>query len=267
MASKSPSGLGRSSTDKLHELRYDMTTVHEKESIHKFRVTYKKLRALCRMMDVLQNGKGINVSKGWKKIYKAAGAVRDNQLMQEMAADQFSSKALMELLEGQLVLHTKNLSAVLDDVDPGKMHFNKWKHPADNDYNHYFREMISVWMVQVLEPMYDDNLHTLRKILKDIMYNKAWLDEMGVESAGLVAMLPVDEIDRVQKLLGDNQDRVVQNDFIRKMAVLPMLSRDVQMLEDWIQKSYNESKANRHEIEKTITTLTEQFSSTITKQP
>ncbi|KIC95281.1 CHAD domain-containing protein [Flavihumibacter solisilvae] len=260
MAAKSPSGLGQTCTDKLHELRKEMIHEQEKEAIHKFRVTYKKMRALFRMMDVLEKGQGIKIKKGWKKIYRAAGAVRDNQLMQEMAAQQFGRKSLAEFLEGQEILHSKNLAAVLDDVDPGKMDFQQWKHPAEKDYDFYFHEMISVWMLQVLEPLYDDNLHALRKILKDIMYNKAWLDEMEVEPSALLTLLPADEIDRVQKLLGDNQDRVVQTNFIRKIAVLPILSRDSQMLEDWIQQSFNKSKADRHEIEKNIRALTAQFS-------
>ena len=107
-----------------------MICEQEKETIHKYRVTYKKLRALCRMMDVLEDGNGIKVKKGWKKIYQAAGEVRDNQLMQEMAATIFRSDALKVLLEGQLVLHAKNLAATLDDVNPGKMDFQKWKDPA-----------------------------------------------------------------------------------------------------------------------------------------
>lgn len=155
------------------------------EDIHRYRVIYKELRALLRMIGSLNiyADKPI-VSKHLKSTYKICGAIRDLQLEQQRLKQ--SSKQELKILKSYLhLLKTKliQLKAALAESVVTK---NK---PATNNSaaeilsdKHFVRQCLHYEQQQwasvctIIQSGYftDDKLHRIRKILKDFFYNLDW---------------------------------------------------------------------------------------------
>jgi CHAD domain-containing protein len=152
------------------------------ETIHEFRVEYKKLRAFLRMISQEEEtGEEIKIAKKLKKGYAAAGSIRDLQLQQQQILEvtrQTKKKphAYLVLLKKEIEKQKPELSEIIlqDPVAeskkktaaaiPGKFTIKGFRNFAR-------RKWATINAIISSCHFSDDNLHTIRKSLKDVFYN------------------------------------------------------------------------------------------------
>lgn len=155
---------------------------HDAGHIHGFRVAYKRLRAFLRMLSWQKGMQGeIKLAKGLKKIYHILGKMRDLQLQQERVAeivdkDTASSPGFDQLLSKEFRQLHKKLSKLLAG-NPLKRshqqtslllptHLNR---TCSNNFMQY--EWAAIHQVICAGHFEDNALHSIRKSLKDVLYN------------------------------------------------------------------------------------------------
>ncbi|MBC7509034.1 MAG: CHAD domain-containing protein [Ferruginibacter sp.] len=152
------------------------------EAIHQFRIAYKKLRAFLRMISQDHETTGeIKVSKKLKRSYNLSGFVRDLQLQQlkiREATKQELKKpqAYINLLKKEIEKLTPELSEIFlekpvtaskkktDASIPNELHLNSFR-------NFVQKKWAAIYAIIVSRHFSDDNIHAIRKSLKDLFYN------------------------------------------------------------------------------------------------
>jgi CHAD domain-containing protein len=152
------------------------------EEIHQFRVEYKKLRAFFRMLSLKIAGDGeIKIARALKKCYNIAGSIRDCQLQQLRIIDatkeepkkpvpflNFLQKKIDSLKPELLKLFLTN------PVDASKKKTDPMLPEKFMLYS--FRKFVQQkWVVvfAIIKSGHfsDENIHYIRKTLKDVAYN------------------------------------------------------------------------------------------------
>ena len=152
------------------------------EAIHQFRVGYKKLRAFLRMISQLHEMAGeIKISKKLKKGYNISGSIRDLQLQQQRILEVTKQElkkpqAYISLLQKEIKKLKLELSEIFlekpvtsskkktDASIPDKFKLKGFS-------NFVKKKWEAIYAIIVSRHFSDDNIHAIRKILKDLFYN------------------------------------------------------------------------------------------------
>ena len=190
------------------------------DTIHGFRVAYKKLRAFLRMLAKQQGKSGeLKISKELKKVYQLSGAIRDLQLQQQriIAATKYRIKkpdkylvlldrqidnlkpALKKMLVKNFVLSCKRKAMI---ALPDEFPLNRFREFINQKW-----EAINTILVTGL--FSDDNIHSVRKALKDFFYNLQIYEGPVHEVLAISVWKGMDAkyIDELLNELGDFQDK------------------------------------------------------------
>ncbi|GAB2824354.1 CHAD domain-containing protein [Ferruginibacter profundus] len=152
------------------------------ESIHLFRVEYKKLRAFLRLLAIQKKGSGkIKVSKKLKEIYHITGSIRDLQLQQQRITA-FTEKIVKKPLHCIAILQKK-----IDELQKTLLQFSIKKIIARSKKkiglfipDRLSKSEFLIFFATQQETatrfvsgknLTANNLHTIRKYLKDLLYN------------------------------------------------------------------------------------------------
>ena len=266
MKRRNPSATAAAAAiNELDELRISILLEPTEEFIHAFRVGFKKLRALYRMEGMVQHQQQFKMHRNLKILYGAAGAVRDTQLLLAFIKPELTNTKLPFLLEARLQTHHEALliklqetGAVRSDDSAIASKLTDWKYSSHSKYERYFSDLLREYIHLSEHTLYDDALHELRKLLKDILYNHQWLLKTK-RAVGKITALPIKEIDELQKLLGDYQDMVVRASVIRQLALMPDLSDDASVLEAWLTEAFRKQQKMRMDLELPIRSLQHLF--------
>ena len=152
------------------------------EAIHQFRVEYKKLRAFLRMISQQHETAGkIKISKKLKKGYNISGSIRDLQLQQQRILEATKQelkkpKAYISLLQREIKKLQPELSEIFlekpvtaskkktDACIPNKFKLNGFS-------NFIQKKWEAIYAIIASRHFSDDNIHAIRKSLKDLFYN------------------------------------------------------------------------------------------------
>ena len=152
------------------------------EAIHEFRVEYKKLRAILRMIARENETAGeLKISKKLKKAYTISGSMRDLQLQQQRileATKQEPKKpqAYLNLLQKEID-NLKPEQAEICLEDPVAESKKKTNASIPDEFQvtglHSFiqKKWMAINAIIVSGHFSDDNIHAIRKSLKDLFYN------------------------------------------------------------------------------------------------
>ena len=237
------------------------------EDIHKYRVTYKKLRARLRMMSNqnIDSAKPI-VSKHLKSTYKICGAIRDLQLQQQRLKQ--SPKQELKILKPYLhLLKTKliQLKAALTENVVTKNKIATNNSPAEILSDKYFvRQCIHYeqqqWLTvcTIIQSGYftDDKLHTIRKILKDFFYNVEGCNRKQKKKIFHLLNIAKDEayFNNLTDQMGAYQDICSSIIFLKKQELNKIHKQCVELLMQTIKKWVNEKKASKKVVIMQLTT-------------
>lgn len=151
------------------------------EDIHQFRITYKKLRAFFRMLPKQNNTeKAIAIPKKLKKVYALLGTIRDLQLQQQRTiASNKNLKKLapyINLLQQQIdKLKPQLLNLVTENPVAKSKNKTTVKLPEKISSEGFKKFAQQNWQaihhILATGNFSDENIHTIRKLLKDLLYN------------------------------------------------------------------------------------------------
>lgn len=188
----------------------------DKESIHKFRTEYKKLRAWLRLTDDCVAAPAIiGINEDLKDNYKHLGEVRDRQIHRER---------IKTKTNGHPIQPKKYLSQLEDEMDeyfgsidlkqvPGTVKENRSVLPGEVQHkdrecsveNYINSKWQSVAQIITEYDFTDENIHKIRKLLKDIFYI---CFKGGLKMDSAVLVLNKEQLKSLLDLLGDHQDCV-----------------------------------------------------------
>jgi CHAD domain-containing protein len=152
------------------------------EAIHQLRVQYKKLRALLRMLPQQKGSAlGIKITKKLKTGYNISGAIRDLQLQQqrilEVTKDDLKKPcAYITLIQKETDKLKKELSEIFLEKPVNECKkktdvFVPEKFPLNSFRNFILQKWAAIYEIIISGNFNDDNIHTIRKNLKDLFYN------------------------------------------------------------------------------------------------
>jgi len=229
---------------KIKKLYKKVVKGFDKEEVHDFRVEVKKLRALLRLLFHDRNGKKYKVPKQIKGLYRCTGHIRNLQLQEEKII-QFTFRENVWPAEYIAFLRSKQQSWILNarkykgekpykrseenSIKKGMKGLDK---KIVKSYVEYQRGLIQ--NILLLEHFEDNDLHQLRKHLKDILYN--W----KLIKLFLISLLP-HFLDKKKKInaftimLGEFQDACMEIEFLNE-AFYPFSGNDERPILFNIQK-------------------------------
>lgn len=165
---------------KLSKYSCEIMQNWDTESIHHFRVTYKKLRAFLHFLSLNNYSDKVKISKKLKSAYQYSGAIRNLQLHKTEIAEAnliYNYKPLeyLTFLQSQI----EKLKPLLSDVfseqtiskNKKKVLANLSKEMAEKHYLKFISKSILTINKIISMGKYGDNqIHSIRKKLKDINY-------------------------------------------------------------------------------------------------
>jgi CHAD domain-containing protein len=152
------------------------------ESIHRFRVVYKKLRAFLRMMAYMPlSPESFKVPRKLKQLYTITGTLRNLQLQlqyikEAMKYMQPKPLVYLRLLETEIKKLQPELTDVLSARPVAMAKKNTWDYLPGKftltAYRNYTGHKWDTIAAIILRGGFsDDNIHFIRKGLKDLYYN------------------------------------------------------------------------------------------------
>lgn len=182
------------------------------EDIHRFRVGYKKLRAFLRLVNA---GKCKNPLKQVKHIYTAAGEVRDRQIYLQTITDWLKLDGCAEaaypgILQYEIEGCTRNLHEAINGFSFQNLAEKLIKifpeRLSDDTITEFVHRQAEGFSRNIKEDATDEELHTARKYLKDIIYNAAYL-RAGKKDALFLEQR--EEVKKLATMLGNYHDKDV----------------------------------------------------------
>lgn len=158
------------------------------EAIHEFRVSYKKLRAFLRMIsDCKKQGRKIKISKKLQQAYVIAGSIRDLQLQQERiravsSAEYKQPQDYLDRLQQTIESYKPGFAELCQENPVDKCKKKTDGRMPDEFSFHLFSDFVTqkwaiISRIRAQRRLRDDQIHAIRKHLKDLFYNLKVFDE------------------------------------------------------------------------------------------
>lgn len=228
------------------------------EDIHDLRVEYKKLRAFLRLVQLDPDaGRNLKMPADLKALYRSAGTVRDLQLfipaVQTLHDENDSGIPIfMQNLRQQLFRAKEQLIERIEEADIEKS-LNEVvdKMPSylqDTTTRQFIHLKIAAIQILLLAVDRDEELHAIRKHLKDIFYViKIFENDWGI-SFPIVAWRNEKMLSEVMTLLGDYNDRCVTLLLLADAGIEELPEAEQSILLNWQQTLEVAKRAQQQEV-------------------
>lgn len=214
----------------------------ESELIHDLRVEYKKLRAFIRLLQMDADARHLTLSSDIKTVYHAAGSVRDLQLfLPQVTAkaekENISLTNYIQYLQQRLFKAKETLVEAVENLKAGKAIENiTHELPAsleDVTIRKFIHRKVAAVQVILLALEKDKELHTVRKQLKDIIYNICIFDSDWGISFPVTAWRSEKRLDDTAAMLGDFNDRCIALSFLSAQVIDTLPDTEKTALRAW----------------------------------
>ncbi len=203
--------------DKNEELAKLATHIGEdfdKQVIHDFRVGYKYLRSFLRLLRMHNDSKGLKLTQKTKDLYNIAGNIRDLQLELEHTSEHLPDlKAYIEDLKESLTRNKKlwkqTYSSNTFERFTRQIHKHKFEELPEGILANFLNsKMTSIDGYASLPDPSDNQVHTVRKEAKDIIYASQVVHNNWDAAKRNLRIVPVKDLTRLAEKIGDyNDDR------------------------------------------------------------
>ena len=201
------------------------------------------------------NGREISISKTLKKAYTIAGAIRDLQLQQLRITD--VTKGELRKLRSYLTLLQKEMDSLEPElaemISGNPVNESKKKtdaalpdeFPLSGFKNFVQHKWGAVHLIILSGHFSDDNVHLVRKNLKDLFYNlKLYTGaEQEMLSQGILKGKDAKYFDQLLEELGSFQDKCTSIALLRSYWLIRLNSYNRELLErikkNWINEKLN----------------------------
>jgi CHAD domain-containing protein len=191
------------------------------DAIHQFRIEYKKLRSYLAFISFLsRDEKKFRIRNRAKKHYELAGHIRDEFLFLQRLRKMASPGTIF--LQENVVRETKSIRALKKEwknarpfpplkkciVRPSSNHLPE--KVSLSDFNSYLKNNERrIFSVVNGKDLSDSQFHTLRKIIKERMYNLRWWEKQkGEKSVSSKIKSQTSSLQNLLTDLGDYNDLV-----------------------------------------------------------
>ena len=231
-----------------------------KKDIHQFRVEYKQLRAFLRMISMeCTMTREIKIGKNLKNTYHILGTIRDLQLqIKNIRAatkqDPIKPKEYLSLLQKEInklqitlveILLNKPVTRSQKKTDA----LLPKKFPLKDLSIFIKKKQANINAIITAGNFRDDNIHTIRKQLKDLYYNLNTFEKIRIGALSIKSIGAKNKkyLHDILNSLGNFQDRHIEVDLL-KSAALKSLNTYNQELLIRIKKSWLKDKANMKQL-------------------
>jgi CHAD domain-containing protein len=164
-------------------------TYLDAEDIHAFRVEVKRLRAFLHLVSKEVN---IKLPRRLHQFYRMVGEIRNLQLQEQRIRDAIPHQS--GLPKTYLTLLTIETAAAIRRAR--KFAANRLSLPVEE------RQVLGAFT----HPFDDDSLHSLRKSLKDLLYNHSYVEKESAHIRPLILPGGKESVSALTDLLGQFQD-------------------------------------------------------------
>jgi len=235
------------------------------DTIHAFRVAVKKLKALLRLMNTDGEMKKPLIPDLLKTFYERIGNIRNLQLQlqyfKEHSTDQINLRTYLDIIEEE----KRRCQTDLKEFMNGKNFKDDEKEilkniPADigdAKTKKFTDKKVRKLREKLKDIRGDEEVHSIRKILKDILYN---LRYTGNQKYVPGAISDKKRLNVLTSLLGDFEDQCIRIDMIKPEYIASIKSQEELSATRLIkQKFKSEKEILREEISGKLNKLEEQW--------
>ena len=237
----------------LSNLSAKMSDGFDKDTIHKFRVAFKTLRSFLRMLRMYIKKAGLKLPKKIKRLYHIAGAIRDAQLKLEKTEQH-------GLAIPGYTQHLRNI--ILQQKNEWDLHYSKKTlrklgarfaafecgpvHPVTMA-GFIDSKIISIDSLCRLALLTDNQLHTIRKLMKDVIYTAGIAEKNWKTAFEKIKETDIAAFNLLAAAIGDyNDERALLEHLI------PFSSRqnaqDKKIIKTFCTKKSAEQKSRKQNI-------------------
>lgn len=231
-------------TGKLIKYTMAVQENYDQDTIHKLRTGFKKLRALLRWQRVSND-----IYEAFRNIYHSAGDIRSVQLLEKRPAEENDElNSFLEWLGAKLqqlkkewvkVRKKKILDNLQSDIKKLECKFIKNKQ--------FFSGRIKkIKKILSADPVVDDKLHEVRKMVKDMQYVLEYRKETGHKQSDLIKDLSIKKLKKIGKLIGEYNDKrialVLLTTYAQEETNSFLISRINPVIDKWQEIKINEKE-------------------------
>jgi CHAD domain-containing protein len=219
------------------------------EKVHNFRVTYKKLRALLRLLrNVSPKNNKIKLPENLKNIYRRLGRIGDWQLLRSRLL-RHPSAGKLNVLTGVIKGYISSQQKIVDEIPFKKMLLSSRNHLSDHLHDSAGPVAVELFLDQKWRTLrdlssvnlfVDEHVHRFRKVIKDIYYLINLAPSIGVTlyANGSYPGNNKEGYITLMKELGDYNDLCIAINHLASIAW-----RDPEVVEpiikDWIDRKHS----------------------------
>ena len=236
----------------------------QKDAIHDWRVDYKKLRAIIRL--VSDQIKKVEIPLSLKDVYTISGEIRDRQMQTDRMLEWFGSEALFppvytsllaqEISEfgDQLRPLTEN-DAVLRIGEHKILSALPSRVPKKDIEQFIQQQLIEIRNILWLTYKKDDYLHSCRKHTKDIQYIIDTMDGDHLNVERIHGLPPRDQLQLAAQELGNFNDQCVTMVFLRSSYLNRLPGEEKIILASFKTKMQKEKTRAKNKLISTLEVL------------
>lgn len=187
----------------------------DQEDIHDLRVGYKKIRAFLRLLQLEKNSGDLQIPETLKAVYQTGGKVRDMQLI---LAELHTMPVVNDIptcitrWKKQLFANKEQTMAAIEEVNLKKIQHHIIdelpRELQDDTIKKFLHQKIAAIHIILLAADDENDLHAVRKQLKDIIYViRIFENDWGIPFP--VSGWDEKELNELASLLGDYNDRCI----------------------------------------------------------
>ncbi len=225
------------------------------EDVHELRVEYKKLRSFLRLLQLdTDAGHHLVMPEPIKTMYRIAGTVRDRQLFlillkTELEKQEANFTGLLYHLQKELFHAKESLVEAIEvaHIMKGLEELHK-KLPAylqDATIRKFVHRKVAAIQILLLAVDRDEELHAIRKHLKDLIYVIKIFDNDWGLSFPFAAWRSEKTLNDVAVALGEFNDRCIALSFLTDDAFIALDHDERSFLQGWRKTLLMEKEAGR----------------------
>lgn len=210
--------------EKVEAAACQVNETFDEDAIHKLRVNVKRLRALMRLYWLFRGKAKPGIPAIVRKLYKCAGRIRDLQLvLQRFGADGLP-QVYLRSAEAGLEAAKADWATLYDSPKLTKAVRRLSEHsykplPAFIAGEFFKNRMEEIELLSSAEMPDDEELHSIRKLVKDIVYMQRIADEGWSRARLLLAHVPILKLEELADVIGEFNDMVVARQILAGVVV------------------------------------------------
>ncbi len=214
------------------------------EQIHQFRIAYKRVRAVIRLM-ALEQIKAKNLLKKVKNLYLLLGNIRSFQILYQSIENYYKhtgleSREYLIKLSKRIFKVKRRYSVLEKQISFNKLYIDLEKYTPVKLHNKPIRNYINTQIEALNENIdhpTDEGIHLIRKILKDFQYtSKLLLSIKGDETSILE---DVQKLKEVTDFIGNYNDLRINRMHLSSLSYkVPLEEQRIlkQLKKEWLEK-------------------------------